>query len=108
MRRFEVDSRLSRDEIERQLRSIAPSLLGLGAVPFIGQEMVHRGEQKRPEFSPLRISNLKRLLFQKSRKERLRQILSVDGRVATATHIGIERIPIGLAKLRQRVPCIFT
>jgi len=41
--------------------------------------------------------------FQQARKEFLREVLRVVGRVTALTDVSVERIPIGLTELCQRV-----
>ena len=88
--------------IQRQVRRPAAAFLRLRLVPFVRQKMFQRSEQKSAEPSALGAQAGEIILFQKPREKRLCQILRVFLVVPAPPDVGVERKPIGAAKLLQR------
>jgi hypothetical protein len=66
----------------------------MGLVPFVGEEMFHRRQQKRPKPSPMLISLGQPVPLQHPGKELLGEVLGVVRIVAGAPDEGVERIPV--------------
>src|ERR1043166_1672276 len=73
-------------------------------MPFIGQKMFERGEEKRAELAALPVGPRQVIPSQKTGEEFLRQILRVFRAVALAPHVGVEGIPVVATKSFQRFP----
>ena len=80
----------------------AAAFLGLRAVPFVGEEVLQRGEEEGAELAALGGEAFEVVLLQKAGEERLHEILRVLLRLPLPAHEGVERIPIRLAQLGQR------
>jgi hypothetical protein len=74
-----------------------------GAIALVGQKVLERREEKRPELALLAIGLREELLRQEVGEERLGQVLGVVRVVPTAAKIGIERIPVRAAKFGKRI-----
>src|SRR5690349_18161086 len=89
-----------------QRHEISPpaAFLGVGAMPFVGQKPVQRNEEKCSKLSFFRRDSRKRVSCEQSAKESLSQIFCIVRRVTSTADVGIEWIPISLAKSCQCVP----
>lgn len=81
-------------EVHRQVRPPSPSLDRRRPVPFLGQEPLERGDQKRANSSPVRVGRIQIILLQQTFEERLRQILRPVDIAIAAKGIGVKRRPI--------------
>ena len=72
-----------------------------GARP-VREITVHRREQEGAKAASVLFDSIEPLLFQKPRKKFLRQILGVLRPIASPPDVGVERVPICLAELRER------
>ena len=70
-------------------------------IKFIGQKVFECGEQKRPELPFLAVDVGERLVEQQPGEELLSQILGCMRRMSTPPDVGIEGIPVPLAKLSK-------
>ena len=77
----------------------------MGAVPFVGQEMIHRREEEGTEAAFLAADCPQRTAREQLREEGLRQILGLFRPAPLPPHIGVEGIPIRPAQLLQRLRC---
>jgi hypothetical protein len=78
------------------------AFLALGLVPFVGEEMFQRRQQERAELPAFGAESFEIILLQEFLEESLHQILRVLFRLVLPSDIGVERIPVSLAKLAQR------
>src|SRR5439155_25220473 len=82
-------------------RDLPPaSLLGVGAPPFLRQEMLESPQKKGaklsfPAFYPAQI-----VPRQQPRKEFLSEILCVVSRIALPAHVSVKWVPVSAAQLR--------
>ena len=60
--------------------------------------MLERSQEERAELASFRVSRLEVILFQKSGKECLGQVLGIVRGVSHPPHEGVERIPVGPAQ----------
>jgi hypothetical protein len=102
VRRVEVEAFVRVLPVQREMFRAAPALLGLRAVPFVGEEVLQRGEQEGAELAAFGGEAFEVVLLQKAGEERLHEILRVLLRLPLPAHEGVERIPIRLAQLGQR------
>jgi hypothetical protein len=72
----------------------------MGMLPFIGEKVFQRGEQKGAEAATL-LSHRRQVFLEQNREEGLRQILRIVRSMAAPPHISIERIPVSPAELVQ-------
>ena len=79
----------------------AAAFLALGLVPFVGQEMFERDQEKGAELSALGGQTFEIILLEKPGEERLRKIFGIFPAVAAATNVGVKRIPVSLAKIAE-------
>ena len=87
--------------VEREVRHTSTAFLRPGAVPFVGEEVLHRREQERPEPPPLGGHPVEGVLLQEPSEERLCQILRILPRMPLPSHVGVERIPIDPTQFTQ-------
>src|SRR5881394_3705466 len=80
----------------------AAALLRLQLLPLVGEEVVHRTQNKGTKLASIGISVGKRLPHQQAREKRLREIFGVLRWIPAPTHISVERIPI---RLTQALEC---
>src|SRR5688500_12048684 len=73
------------------------------AVPLVGHETLHRGEQKCPKSAALPVREFDVIPFEQSREKALGEILGVFRAVTASADVGIERIPISVTKTLQRL-----
>src|SRR5688572_23760131 len=66
------------------------------------QEILEGPQQISAKTPPLRVGLGDSSLLQQLREKRLRQVLRRLGCISVAAHTAVERIPVGLAQLRQR------
>src|SRR6185503_4658584 len=85
------------DGVERDFVYLATALLARAFLPFIGEEMLDRGEQERTEAALVAVYVLQIMLREEQLEESLRQILGVMRAVALAADECVERIPVGTA-----------
>ena len=88
-------------QVERNHLSAA-AFLRACLVPFVGEKMVHAGQQEGTEPAFLRRDGGDGVAFQQPREECLREVLGVFGRIAAPPHVGVERMPVGLAEIFER------
>ena len=81
----------------------AAALQGASLLPLIHQEMVQGRKEKRAELSLLACDGAEGVLPEQPGEELLREVLRVMRRVAALADVGVERIPIGLTELCQRL-----
>jgi len=65
--------------------------------------MIHRHEDKTAKPPALAIDGLQEILLEKRREECLRKVFGVRIRVAFAPEIKVERLPVDLDELAQRL-----
>src|SRR5688572_5907470 len=100
--RLEPQALVRRLELQRERRAACPALLGLGAVPLVGEEVLQGAEQPGAEAPALRVRALDGVLLEQAREEGLRQVARVLAVVAAPAHISVERPPIRRAEVRER------
>ena len=88
--------------IERNKLVPAAALHRLLAITRIGEEMLKGGDEEGTNFSLRPLGVFVDFAFDEVSEESLRQVLRVGARVTAKPRIGIERRPVGLAKLSQR------
>jgi hypothetical protein len=89
--------------VQRHKLDRASSFLTAALGPFIDEEMIDGGEQKGSEPASSGISQRETTALEQSREKLLRQVFGVLGVMAFAANIGVEWIPVGAAKLVQRM-----
>src|SRR5215469_18921792 len=92
-RRTVAQSPIHRSPQAEMLHS-ATSLLGVLAVPLVGQEILQRCQKGGTELAPLGINLRQVIFFQKAAKVSLRKILCVLFRVSASANTGIKRTPM--------------
>jgi hypothetical protein len=71
----------------------------MGTVKLIGEVVLERGEQERPELPLESVHTRKRALLQQMEEKPLSQILGIVRGVPAPASKHVERIPIGAAQL---------
>jgi len=94
-----------RGEVEREHFVPAAPFPGGLLAPLVGQEMIERREQKRSQLAALPVGQVKDVVVQQVREERLSKVLGVAGVLPTPADLGIQRIPVDLAECPQRRLC---
>ena len=102
VRRLDLIPRFARVEIQRQLGLSPATFLRARPFPLVGEEVLESREQERAKTPPIAIGLGDRPFFEQVGEEGLRQVLRLVDVVDTSTDVRIQRIPIVLAKLRER------
>jgi len=80
----------------------APAFLGPGLVPLVGKKVIERRQEKRAELALLGTDIFEEAPLEQMSKKTLSQILRIVRATALASHVGVERIPVGAAQFFQR------
>ena len=91
-------------KIQGKLRLPSAAFLRLGAVPLVGQKVLHGSQQKRAKPASLLLCVAQVVLFQKNGKKCLRQILRLVPIGTVASNEGVDRMPVDLAQSGERRP----
>ena len=102
---FQAVALLGQGQIQRQELLAAAALLRAVLFPFMGQEMVQRGEQEGAEPAAVGVGAGDGVALQEPGEEFLGQVLGVRRRMATPAHVSVKGIPVGLAKPGQGILC---
>ena len=103
--RREIGGRLLRKEIFGGLliqsnQDLPASPFGsVGPVALIAEVMVEHRQKERAKLALLAVGHAYPVLFQQAGKEPLGEVLSIMRRMALASHIGVEGIPVSAAQL---------
>ena len=89
-------------EIDLKRRVVGSSLERRVAFPFVRQEVIHRGQKKRPELSQLRIELLQRAAFEQADEEPLSEIARGLHVISAPPHVRVQRVPIARAEPFER------
>ena len=81
---FAAVARFRRVELQREQRHAAAALLRPGLVPFVGEEVIHGGQQERAKAALLAVGVGHPIVLQQPREELLRQVLRILRRVIRA------------------------
>ena len=90
-------------EVERQRGLTGAALLRGGAIVLVGEIELERGEQEGAEAPALPIGRRQRVALEQRGEEALGQVLRRIGVGAASTHVGVDRIPVALTEVGQRL-----
>jgi hypothetical protein len=101
--RFKATGRFGGGNVNGNQNPAAAAFLGFGLVPFVGEKMFQRRQQKRtePSFGGIRAGEL--FFLQQPREKFLGQILRVVWTVPLPSHKGVNWKPVAAAKFFQGV-----
>ena len=88
-------------EVERNLSNLSAETLGVFGRVLVRHEIRQRRQHKRSKAASIRSRLPQRILRHHVSEESLRQILSLMNVPHFASHIGVKRLPVLLAQLRQ-------
>lgn len=89
--------------IKAQQDLTATALGGCRPIPFVGQEVLERCQQKGPELALGGTHRLQAAPAQQMGEKTLRQVLRVGNVAAEPADVGVERLPVDTA---QRLQCL--
>jgi len=91
-------------QIEGERQAPPAALLGAGAIPLVGQEVLHTGQEKPAKPPSFTLDLVQSVFLQKPDEEGLRQVLSLIRVVPLPADKGIKAVPVGAAQRLQGPP----
>jgi hypothetical protein len=100
--RFQGEALLGLDRIERNNLAAASALERLGIAMVMVEVVVKRGEEKGAEAPAIGIGSGHGVAGEHLSEKPLREVASLVRVMAAPAHMGVERVPVGLAKSFKR------
>ena len=97
IRGLQIVALLGPRQVQREDLTASAPFLRAELFPFVGQEVVHRGQQEGAEPAFLAVGVAHPTMLQKACEELLSQILRIGGGEVPPAHVGVKGIPVGLA-----------
>ncbi len=90
--------------IQGEKGSAAAALLGVGAIPFVGQEVLDARQKEGSKPAFFAGDAIEPAFFKKQGEERLGQVLGIVRIVPLASNKGVDRVPVICAEIFQGIP----
>src|SRR5262249_48723833 len=87
--------------VQQQLLAAVPALEGGHRLPLVREEVLARGEQERTEAALVPADVGEEVPLEEAAEELLGEVVGLVGGVAAPPHVGVQRIPIPPAEIRQ-------